>query len=566
MKEVFLKNRYFLFLILFLFGCASEQADLVINNGTIYTMDDFNPLAEAVAIRDGKIIAVGSQYAMELFIGNQTKVLDLNGKTMVPGLIEGHGHFMGLGYAKMRLDLSTVNSYDELVDMVSDAVKEAKPDEWILGRGWHQSKWDSAPEPSVKGFQTHEKLSAVSPDNPVWLTHASGHAAFGNAKAMEIAGITAETEFGFGGEIIKDFRGNPTGVFNERAQGLMSKHIVSKDEGSSQRALELAVQACLENGITSFQDAGAGSSSIEAFREGLNTATLRVRLYVMLTSRNPELLKTWYKKGPEIGTGNNFLTIRSIKLNADGALGSRGAWLLDEYTDRPGHFGMATQSMDYVYEVSRDGLANKFQVNTHAIGDRTNREVLDQYEKVFKANPDLAQDHRWRIEHAQHIDPADIPRFGELGVLPSIQGIHMSSDRPWAIERLGKKRIVESAYVWRDLIDHGAILINGSDVPVEPIDPITSFYASTTRQTLNGKPKGGYEPRQKMTRLEALKSYTINAAYGAFEEDIKGSITVGKYADFTVFSQNIITVPDDQILNTKVTHTIVNGIIEYTAN
>ena len=201
MKEVFLKNRYFLFLILFLFGCASEQADLVINNGTIYTMDDFNPLAEAVAIRDGKIIAVGSQYAMELFIGNQTKVLDLNGKTMVPGLIEGHGHFMGLGYAKMRLDLSTVNSYDELVDMVSDAVKEAKPDEWILGRGWHQSKWDSAPEPSVKGFQTHEKLSAVSPDNPVWLTHASGHAAFGNAKAMEIAGITAETEFGFGGEV-----------------------------------------------------------------------------------------------------------------------------------------------------------------------------------------------------------------------------------------------------------------------------------------------------------------------------------------------------------------------------
>ena len=566
MKEVFLKNRYFLFLILFLFGCASEQADLVINNGTIYTMDDFNPLAEAVAIRDGKIIAVGSQYAMELFIGNQTKVLDLNGKTMVPGLIEGHGHFMGLGYAKMRLDLSTVNSYDELVDMVSDAVKEAKPDEWILGRGWHQSKWDSAPEPSVKGFQTHEKLSAVSPDNPVWLTHASGHAAFGNAKAMEIAGVTAETEFGFGGEIIKDFRGNPTGVFNERAQGLMSKHIVSKDEGSSQRALELAVQACLENGITSFQDAGSGSSSIEAFREGLNTETLRVRLYVMLTSRNPELLKTWYKKGPEIGTGNNFLTIRSIKLNADGALGSQGAWLLDEYTDRPGHFGMATQSMDYVYEVSRDGLANKFQVNTHAIGDRTNREVLDQYEKVFKANPDLAQDHRWRIEHAQHIDPADIPRFGEMGVLPSIQGIHMSSDRPWAIERLGKKRIVESAYVWRDLIDHGAILINGSDVPVEPIDPITSFYASTTRQTLNGKPKGGYEPRQKMTRLEALKSYTINAAYGAFEEDIKGSITVGKYADFTVFSQNIITVPDDQILNTKVTHTIVNGIIEYTAN
>lgn len=561
-----MKNHFILLAALFLFGCTSEKADMVINNGIIYTMDDFYPLAEAVAIRDGKIIAVGSEYAVGPYIGSETKVLDLNGKTMVPGLIEGHGHFMGLGYAKMRLDLSTVNNYDELVDMVADAVIDAEPGEWILGRGWHQSKWDPEPVPLVKGFQTHEKLSKVSPDNPVWLTHASGHAAFGNAKAMEIAGVTAETEFGFGGEIIKDLQGNPTGVFNERAQGLISKHVEFEGEESSQRALELAVKACLENGITSFQDAGSGSSSIQAYRDGLSADALRVRLYVMLSSRDPELLKTWYKKGPEIGTGNDYLTIRSIKLNADGALGSRGAWLLDDYTDRPGHFGMATQSMEYVYEVSRDGLANGFQVNTHAIGDRTNREVLDQYEKVFNAKPGLAQDHRWRIEHAQHIDPLDIPRFGAMGVLPSIQGIHMSSDRPWAIDRLGKRRIVEGAYVWRDLIDSGAILINGTDVPVEPIDPIASFYASTTRQTLKGKPKGGYEPRQKMTRLEALKSYTINAAYGAFEEDIKGSISVGKYADFTVLSQNIITVPDNQILNTKVTHTIVNGVIEYTAN
>ncbi len=561
-----MKNHFILLSALFLFGCTSQKADMVISNGIIYTMDDFNPLAEAVAIRDGKIIAVGSEYAVGSYIGSETKVLDLNGKTMVPGLIEGHGHFMGMGYAKMRLDLSTVNNYDELVDMVADAVIEAEPGEWILGRGWHQSKWDPEPVPLVKGFQTHEKLSTVSPDNPVWLTHASGHAAFGNAKAMEIAGVTAETEFGFGGEIIKDLQGNPTGVFNERAQGLISKHVEFEGEESSQRALELAVKACLENGITSFQDAGSGSSSIQAYRDGLSADALRVRLYVMLSSRDPELLKTWYKKGPEIGTGNDYLTIRSIKLNADGALGSRGAWLLDDYTDRPGHFGMATQSMEYVYEVSRDGLANGFQVNTHAIGDRTNREVLDQYEKVFNAKPGLAQDHRWRIEHAQHIDPLDIPRFGAMGVLPSIQGIHMSSDRPWAIDRLGKKRIVEGAYVWRDLIDSGAILINGTDVPVEPIDPIASFYASTTRQTLKGKPKGGYEPRQKMTRLEALKSYTINAAYGAFEEDIKGSISVGKYADFTVLSQNIITVPDNQILNTKVTHTIVNGVIEYTAN
>ena len=538
---------------------------MIINNGIIYTMDDLKPLAEAVAIRDGKIIAVGSNHSIKSYMDNQTKVLDLNGKTMVPGLIEGHGHFMGLGYAKMRLDLSVVKSYNELVQMVADAVNEAKPGEWILGRGWHQSKWDSMPEKLVKGFQTHEKLSAVSPNNPVWLTHASGHAAFGNAKAMEIAGVNAETEFGFGGEIIKDFQGNPTGIFNERAQGLISKHVEFESKESSQKALELAVEACLENGITSFQDAGSGSSSIQSIRDGLSSNALRVRLYVMLSSRDPKLLEAWYEKGPEIGTGNDFLTVRSIKLNADGALGSRGAWLLDDYTDRPGHFGMATQSMDYVYEVSRDGLDHGFQVNTHAIGDRTNREVLNQYEKVFSENPDLAQNHRWRIEHAQHIDPLDIPRFGELGVIPSIQGIHMSSDRPWAIDRLGEKRIIEGAYVWRDLINTGAILINGSDVPVEPIDPIASFYASTTRQTLKGTPRGGYEPRQKMTRIEALKSYTINAAYGAFEEKIKGSITIGKYADLTILSQNIITIPDDQILKTKVTHTIVNGVIEYTA-
>ena len=568
--EAFLKQHLILrvLFILFIFiGCESNKADLIIENGIIYTMDDFNPIAESVAVRSGKIIGVGSNYYIQSFIGNNTKVLDLKGATMVPGLIEGHGHFMGLGYAKMRLDLSTVSSYDELVDMVSGAVAEAKPGEWILGRGWHQSKWEPVPVPLVKGFQTHDKLSAISPNNPVWLTHASGHAAFGNAKAMELAGVTSETEFGFGGEIIKDLRGNPTGVFNERAQGLVSQYVETEGEdNSSQRALELAVQACLENGITSFQDAGSGSNSINAYREGLSSNSLRIRLYVMLTSRDPDLLKEWYKKGPEIGTGNDYLTIRSIKLNTDGALGSRGAWLLDSYTDRPGHFGMATQSMDYVYEVSRDGLANGFQVNSHAIGDRANREVLDQYEKVFNENPKLAENHRWRIEHAQHIDPADIPRFGLMGVIPAIQGIHMASDRPWAIDRLGRQRIIESAYVWRDLIDSGAILINGTDVPVEPIDPIASIYASTARKTLKGKPEGGYEPNQKMTRLEALKSYTINAAYGAFEENIKGSIEIGKYADFTVLSQNIITVPEDQILNTKVRYTIINGQIEYKAN
>ena len=566
---------HIIILALTITGCDSNHADMVIHNGTIYTMDDYNPIVENVVVKDGKIIHVGSTNNYKKFVGPNTEVLDLNNSTMVPGLIEGHGHFMGLGYAKMRLDLSQVKNYDELVDIVEDAVKKASPGEWILGRGWHQSKWTPAPDILVKGFQTHDKLSAISPNNPVWLTHASGHASFGNAKAMEIGGVTAETEFGFGGEVIKDLNGNPTGIFNERAQGLISRHIetsindsdqdsdLSNDQKMPMRALELAVNECLKNGITSFQDAGSGADAIQAFRNGIKNEKLKVRLYVMLTSRNPDLLESWYKKGPEIGTGNDYLTIRSIKLNADGALGSRGAWLLNEYSDRPGHFGMATQSMEYVYDVSSNGLKYGFQVNTHAIGDRANREVLNQYQKVFNENPQKNNDLRWRIEHAQHIDPEDIPRFGKMGVIASIQGIHMSSDRPWAINRLGEKRIVEGAYVWRSLFDHGAIVVNGSDVPVEPINPIASFYASVSRKTLKGNPKNGYEPNQKMTRLEALKTYTINAAYAAFEEEVKGSIEIGKYADFTVLSQNIITIPEREILKTKVIYTIINGKIEY---
>ena len=555
------------FLFLFFVSCESQKADMIIHNGMIYTMNDLNPTAEAVAVSSGKIIALGKYTDLDPLITPRTKIINLRGATMTPGIIEGHGHFYGLGLAKMQLDLSKTESYQDLIDMVSDAVENSKPGEWILGRGWHQSKWSDDKSDFVKGFQTHERLSEISPDNPVWLKHASGHAGFANQKAMDIAGVNKETEFGFGGEIIKDLSRKPTGVFNERAQGLISEKVENNlSEDSDLRAIELAVKASLENGVTSFHDAGIGRRTIEVLREAINKDILKVRIYAMLTSRDTTLLNEWYKKGPEIGTGGDLLTIRSIKINADGALGSRGAWLIDEYSDRPGHYGMPTQSMDYVYSVAKQGIKTGFQVNSHAIGDKANREILNEYEKVFNEHPELAIDHRWRIEHAQHVAPDDIPRFGRLKVIPSIQGIHMSSDRPWAINRLGQKRIEESAYVWRDLINHGAVLINGSDVPVEPIDPIASFYASTTRKTLKGLPDFGYEPKQKMTRIEALKSYTINAAYGAFEDQIKGSIEIGKYADFTVFSQNLITIPEEKILDTKVLYTIVNGVVEYQAN
>ena len=567
-RKGWMNNKLIIFLIaLFIFGCEDQKADMIIHNGVIYTMNDLNPITEAVAVGDGKVIALGKYRDLDPLINAKTKIINLSGAMMTPGIIEGHGHFYGLGLAKMQLDLSKTESYQDLIDMVSDAVRNSNPGEWILGRGWHQSKWSDNKDDFVKGFQTHDRLSEVSPKNPVWLKHASGHAGFANQNAMDIANVNRETEFGFGGEIIKDLSKEPTGVFNERAQGLISSHIDNNlSEDSDIRAIELAVKTSLENGITSFHDAGTGKKTIEILREAINRGILKVRIYAMLTSRDTTLLNEWYKKGPEIGTGGDLLTIRSIKLNADGALGSRGAWLIDEYTDRPGHYGMPTQSMEYVYRVAKNGLLSGFQVNSHAIGDKANREILNEYEKVFNEHPDLAANHRWRIEHAQHVAPADIPRFGRMKVIPSIQGIHMSSDRPWAIDRLGKKRIEESAYVWRDLIDHGAILINGSDVPVEPIDPIASFYASTTRKTLKGFPDFGYEPKQKMTRIEALKSYTLNAAYGAFEENIKGSIEIGKYADFTVFSQNLITIPEDKILDTKILYTIVNGVVEYQAN
>ena len=557
----------YLLLIIISFGffaCTTKKADMIIYNGNIYTVNDLNPLVSAVAVKDGKILDLGDWKKLNKYKSDRTDLIDLDGKTMTPGLIEGHGHFTGLGESKLNLDLSSVKSYDELISVVESAIKNAQEGEWIIGRGWHQDKWELKPEKIVRGFQTHEKLSEISKNNPVWLRHASGHASFGNQKAMEIAGISKETEFGFGGEIIKDLSGNPTGIFNERAQYLISQYVDKSND--STKVIKLAVEECLKNGITSFQDAGTSRKSLKMIRDAIKDNELKVRIYSMLTSRDESLLEEWYQKGPAIGLADDYLTVRSIKLNADGALGSRGAWLLDEYTDRPGHFGMATQPMKYVYDVSKKGIQNGFQVNTHAIGDRTNREVLDQYEKVFLEYNDLSFDHRWRIEHAQHVDPIDIPRFGKLGVIASIQGIHMSSDRPWAIDRLGEKRITEGAYAWRDLINSGAVLVNGSDVPVEPINPIACFYASVSRKTLSGSPNNGYEPRQKMTRMEALKSYTINAAYGAFEEDIKGAIEIGKYADFTVFSQNIMTVPESEILKTKITHTIVNGKVEYKLN
>lgn len=558
----------FSLLVLFFSACGgnSTTADKIFINGIVYTVDENNPQVEAVAVKDGLIIAVGSTADILEYAGKNTETIDLAGMTMTPGLIESHAHIMGIGYNKLDIDLMYVKTFDELVEKVAEAASNAEPGEWITGRGWHQDKWIEMPDQTVKGFQTHDALSAITPNNPVYLAHASGHASFVNQKAMELAGITPlrgdnPTQDVEGGEIIRDNIGNPTGVLVERASYLVSKLIPKDTPERAEKAMELALQELAEKGITSFHDAGSGQDVIDILEKFKAEGRLTSRMYVMLTSRQPELLEEWYKKGPHIDP-DHMVTVRSIKLNMDGALGPWGAWLLEDYEDKPGHRGHETMPIDLVSQVSEKGLQLGFQVCSHAIGDRTNREVLDRYEAAFAKFPDVTN-HRFRVEHAQHLHPDDISRFGEMGVIAAIQAIHLSSDRPWAIGRLGAKRIKDGAYVWQKLLQSGAVISNGTDAPVEPLDPIPSFYASVTRKTLKMTPEGGYEPDQKMTREQALKSYTLDGAYAEFEEDFKGSIQVGKAADFTVFNQNLMEVSENQLLDTQVTMTVVGGKIVF---
>jgi len=543
---------------------ALIPADLIISGGTIHTMEPSSPQVEAVVVSADTIRFAGTAAAAMTYRGDNTIMVDLKGKTMTPGLIEGHGHIMGMGYNELNIDLMGVKDFDAIVDKVREAVSKSKPGEWIVGRGWHQDKWETKPARMVKGFPTHEAISEVSPDNPVVLEHASGHNILANAAAMKVAGISAlnqeKIKLPVGAEIIRDDLGNPTGLFNETAADLVTAKIPPTSEETERKALELAMASCQRHGITSFHTAGESQAVIDLFRKFRDEGKSGVRIYAMLSGSDAGLLARHFASGPQ---SDKWVSVRSIKLYGDGALGSRGAWLLEDYSDRAGHRGQPNMVMDSVLTISRKALKTGFQVNTHAIGDRANREVLDRYEAAFRENPDAAKDARFRIEHAQHLHPEDIGRFAKLGVIPAMQAIHLSSDRPWAIDRLGKQRIEDGAYVWRKLLDSGVKVVNGSDVPVEPINPIASYYASVTRKTLKGQPEGGYEPGQRMTREEALRSYTLDAAYGAFEENQKGSIRAGKLADFTVFDRDILSVPEDQILQTRVAMTILGGKVVY---
>lgn len=547
---------------------AQVTADLVLRGGRVVTVDEALPEAQAVAIRGDRIMFVGSDSEAEAYTGRETEVIDLAGRLAIPGFIEGHGHLMGLGQSRLQLDLMATASYQDLIDLVAEAVADAQPGEWIVGRGWHQSKWDPAPDPAVRGFQTHQALSEISPENPVLLRHASGHASFANALAMELAGVTADTPDPAGGEIIRDEAGQPTGIFVETASGLVGAaysasraNMTTEDlEAESMRALLLAQEEAFSKGVTSFQDAGVGVGTLEMYRRAIDDGDLKLRVWAMVSASLPNLAEV-LPAVRVVGYGENRLTVRAIKAYADGALGSRGAWLLDPYDDDPGNTGHNTVPLEEIEAVARLALQHEYQLCTHAIGDRANQAVLDIYATAFAGMPDAAKDARFRIEHSQILDPLDVPRFADLGVVAAMQGIHAISDGPWTPERLGEQRTLDRAFQFRDLIDAGVTVMNGTDTPVEDVNPIPSYYGTVVGRMNNGEV---LNPDQLMTRMEGLEAYTINAAYGAYEEFSKGSITPGKLADIVVLSQDILEIPEEQILDTRVDVTVVGGEVVYT--
>lgn len=569
-----LRNLLVLGALLYSWGCATEPppepADLVLRNGKVVTVDDSRPEANAVAVRGGTILAVGRDEDIETYIGPETEVLDLAGRLAIPGFIEGHGHFMGLGNAKMILDLTKVKDWNEIVTMVGEAAKTAEPGAWIQGRGWHQEKWASPPPGAVEGLPLHIGLSEVSPENPVILTHASGHAGFVNAKAMEVAGIDRNTPDPPGGTIVKGPEGEPIGALRETAQRLvrdalqqyLDQRPPEQKRADDEKRVELASQDLLSKGVVSFHDAGADFATIDFFKEMAEAGKLSVRLYVMVRRETNEVMDQKLPQYKMTNAYDGHLTVRSIKRQIDGALGAHGAWLLEPYEDLPESSGLVLEPVEDIAGTAAIAVRHGYQVNTHAIGDRGNRETLDIYEKAFANAPNGGRDLRWRIEHAQHIHPDDVPRFAKLGVIASMQGIHCTSDGPWVLKRLGEERAKSGAYVWRDLIASGAVVTNGTDVPVEDADPIASFYASVTRIMSDGT---AFFPEQVMTRTEALRSYTLLNAYAAFEEDVKGSLSPGKYADIVVLSKDILTVPAAEIPQAKVVYTIVGGKIRYRA-
>lgn len=545
---------------------AGQTADIILTGGKISTVDSKNSEAEAIAIVGDKIAAVGKVADIEKLRGPGTKVVDLAGRRMTPGFIESHGHLAGMGESMLCVDLSTATSWEEVVARIDNAARSAPEGEWIVGTGWHQSKWTSPPKDNVEGYPVTTDLDKVTLKHPVVMRHASGHMLFANSKAMEAAKVDANTKAPVGGEILRFKDGKPTGAFRETAAGLIDaafskwRNARPKEARDSEqfRALDLATKECLRQGVTTFGDAGSSLATVNSYKSLIDQGRMPIRLWVMLNESNA-VLERRLAEAKTIDYGDHRLTVRAIKRMADGALGTHGALLLAPYDDLPMKTGLEVQSMVYIEEAAKLAAQHEYQLCVHAIGDKANRDLLDMFERIQK---ELApgKQLRWRIEHAQHLDPADIPRFAKIGVIASMQANHCTSDAPFVVQRLGMRRAKQGAYAWRSLLEAGAMIANGTDVPVEKVDPIACFYSSVTRKMASGV---AFFPEQCMTRQEALRSYTSAAAYAQFAENDRGSLEVGKLADMVVLSDDILTTADDKIRDVKVDLTIVGGKIAY---
>jgi hypothetical protein len=540
---------------------AQESADLVLTNGRIYTVDSARPGASALAVRAGRVLFVGSDSEARALASRSAEVIDLRGATVIPGIIDAHAHLLGLGNTLQRVNLAGSSSYEEVIDRVKAWAKDVPPGKWILGRGWDQNRWPT------KEFPTHDALSRAFPSNPVVLTRIDGHALLANAKAMELARVSAATKDPSGGRILRAASGAPSGVFVDNAKSLIERSIPAPTRDDTRKAVLAAIAEANRWGLTGIHDAGESAATIGIFEELARAGIYNLRNYVMLsdpgepdssaTLRNPYLVR-----GPQSALYEGHLWIRAIKLYADGALGSRGAALLAPYSDEPTNSGLLVSKPEHIRAWADAALRRGFQVNVHAIGDRGNRIVLDAFDAALRKNPKA--DHRFRIEHAQVLSPQDIPRFARLGVIPSMQATHQTSDMRWAEARVGPQRI-RGAYAWRSLLNTGVVIPNGTDFPVEEVNPLLTFHASVTRQDPTNWPTGGWYADQKMTRQEALQSMTIWPAYAGFQESVLGSLTPGKYADFVVLDRDIMQVPDTEILGTRVISTWIGGKRVYAA-
>ena len=535
-----------------------QPADLIVTNARIYTVDDAHPFVAALAVRGGRIAFAGDVRGAMALRGAQTRVLDLGGRTVIPGMVDAHGHVSGLGDALAIVDLVGSTSVEDVVARVVAKSGGTSAGQWVAGRGWDQNRWGDT------RFPSHEKLSAAVPNNPVILTRIDGHAVFANRKAMELAGITSATKDPEGGQIIRDASGNPTGVFVDNAMALVRRVVPPPTREEVKRAVMAAIADGQRWGLTGVHDAGSDETVLSVYDELGKSGQMNFRMYAMISGGRTEspMLDRLIAAGPKSALYDGTLWVRSIKLYSDGALGSRGAALLDPYSDDAKNNGLLVSDPKFIEAIAVKALKAGFQVNTHAIGDRGNRVTLDAYEAALKQVP--VADHRFRIEHAQILNYADVPRFAQLGVIPSMQASHQTSDMYWAGTRLGVHRL-PGAYAWRALLNTGVVIPNGSDFPVEYVNPLISFHAAIARQDANDWPAGGWYPEQAMTREEALKAMTIWPAYSAFQEKELGSLAPGKYADFTVLDQDIMRVPASLILKTHVVSTWVGGKPVYEA-